>query len=223
MNSSTTFRIVLVVFALIIGSYAIASSFAALESLDRPTFPTDPARSNLPSVLPVPDWLGTASPFRSDLEGNHALIVALQALRSGSERTTAQQAAQNAEARSRLKQTLSIAPYNPELWLVLALLRAQHDRRDPSLGEALKMAYFTAPNNVELLPVRLDTVTSFDALADPDIKELARGDVRLMLTRQAELKSAVISAYQRASSRGKAFLEEAVQSVDPSFLPTLRG
>jgi hypothetical protein len=223
MNSSNTFRIVLVVFALLIGSYAIASSFAALESLDRPTFPADPTKSNLPSVLTVPNWLEAASPFRSDLETNHALIVALQAIESGRERSTAEQAARHAEARSRLKQTLSTAPYNPELWLALAVLQAQHDPRDLSLAEALKMAYFTAPNDVGIMPARLDTVTSFDALADPDIKELARGDVRLMLTRQPEMKTAVISAYRRASSRGKAFLEEAVQSIDPSFLPTLRG
>ena len=223
MNSSNTFRIVLVVLALIVGSHAIASSFATLESLDRPVFPSDPTKSYSPAVATVPNWLETASPFRSDLESNYALIVALQDIQAGRERSTADQSARNSEARRRLKQTLSISPYNPELWLALALLQAQHDPRDPSLGEALKMAYFTAPNDVELMPVRLDTVTLFDALADPDIKELARGDVRLMLTRQVELKRAVVSAYRRASSLGKAFLEEAVQSIDPSFLPKLRG
>jgi hypothetical protein len=73
------------------------------------------------------------------------------------------------------------------------------------------------------MPVRLDTATLFDALVDPDLKELVRGDVRLMLTRQGDLGKAVVAAYQRASSQGKAFLTEAVQSIDPSFLPALRG
>jgi len=58
---------------------------------------------------------------------------------------------------------------------------------------------------------------------DPDVKELVRGDVRLMVIRQPELKAAVVSAYRRASKLGKAFLEESVQSIDPSFLATLRG
>ena len=49
------------------------------------------------------------------------------------------------------------------------------------LIEALKMAYFTAPNDARLMAVRLDLATSFDALADPDVRELARGDVRLIL------------------------------------------
>ena len=73
------------------------------------------------------------------------------------------------------------------------------------------------------MPLRLDTATLFNALADPDVKELARGDVRLMVTRQPGLRNAVVAAYRRASSLGKSFLEEAVQSVDPAFLPTLRG
>jgi hypothetical protein len=109
------------------------------------------------------------------------------------------------------------------LWLALALLQARSDPRDPTLVEALKMTYFTAPNDARLMPVRLDTATSFDALADPDVKELVRGDIRLMVTRQPELRAAVVSAYRRASKLGKAFLEEAVQSIDPSFLATLRG
>jgi hypothetical protein len=44
-----------------------------------------------------------------------------------------------------------------------------------------------------------------------------------MLTRKTDLRTAVISAYQRASSLGKKFLEESIQSIDPAFVPTLRG
>ena len=48
-------------------------------------------------------------------------------------------------------------PYHAELWLALALLKAQKNPRDPMLIEALKMAYFTAPNDARLMAVRLDT------------------------------------------------------------------
>jgi hypothetical protein len=222
-NSSNGFRTSLMVLALAIGIYSIASGLAELSSLERPAFPSDPAKLNLPAAVAVPNWLATVSPFRADLESNHAWIVGMQTFQAGRVRSTAEQPARNAEARARIKQALSIAPYDAELWLVLALLRAQHDPRDPALAEALKIAYFTAPNDARLMPVRLDTATSFNALADPDIKELARGDVRLMVTRQPALRSAVVSAYRRASSLGKSFLEETVQAVDPSFLPALRG
>ena len=192
MNSSNTFRIVLVALALITGSYALASSLAQLTSLDRPAFPTDPAKIRSPVADEAPGWLQTVSPFRSDLESNHALITALQAVQSGKERPTAGTPGQNDRAQARVKDSLSIAPYDPELWLALALLQAQRDPRNPSLVEALKMAYFVAPNEQELMPVRLDTATMFDALSDPDLKELVRGDVRLMVTRQPGLRTAVV-------------------------------
>jgi hypothetical protein len=223
MNSLSTFRIILVTLALSIGSYAFASTLAQLGSMDRLPFPTDLAKITSPSAGEVPGWLQSVSPFRSDLEGNHALIAALQAIQSGRKKPAGGESAEHAGARARVKQTLSVAPYNAELWLALAMLQAQRDPHDPVLVEALKMAYFTAPNDARLMPLRLDIATLFDALADPDVKELARGDVRLMVTRQPELKAAVISAYRRASSLGKAFLEEAVQSIDPSFLTKLRG
>jgi hypothetical protein len=223
MNSLSRFRIVLMALALIIGSYAVVSAVAETTALDRPAFPSDPAKISSPWTGEVPGWLETLSPFRSDLESNHALIAALQAIQSGREKPATAKSAEHARTLARVRQTLSIAPYNPELWLALALLQAQRDPRDPALVEALKMAYFTAPNDARLMPVRLDIATLFDALTDPDVKELVRGDVRLMVTRKPELKPAVVSAYRRASSLGKTFLEEAVQSIDPSFLPTLRG
>ena len=91
------------------------------------------------------------------------------------------------------------------------------------LIEALKMSYFTAPNDARLMAVRLDLATSSNALADPDVRELARGDVRLILLRRPELRPAVASAYRHASTLGKAFLDDAIRSVDPSFLAALRG
>jgi hypothetical protein len=223
MNSLNNFRIALVTSALVIGTYASASSLAEINFPDRPGFPTDPTKIMSPSAGETSNWMEAVSPFRSDLEGSHALIVALQALQSRKEGAAATQPEENARAQATVKRALSIAPYNSGLWLALALLQAQHDPRDPALVEALKMSYFIAPNDPQLMPVRLDTATLFDALADPDLKELVRGDLRLMLTRQADLKTAVVSAYQRASSLGKAFLEEAVQSIDPGFVPTLRS
>jgi hypothetical protein len=222
MNSLNTLRIVLVSLALVTGSYALASSFAELSALERPAFPSHPAKISSIAGEP-PEWLQFASPFRSDLESNHALIDALRTVQSGYERSTAGTADRNDRARARVKSTLSVAPYSPELWLALALLQAQRDPRDPTFSEALKMSYFVAPNEMQLMPVRLDTATRFDALVDPDLQELARGDVRLMVTRQPKLRTTVIAAYRRASRVGKTFLEDAVQSIDPAFLPVLRG
>jgi len=223
MISLNNFRVVLVVFALLVGTYALASIVAETLSAGRPAFPSDPGKILSPAAEEQPGWLGAVSPFWSDLEADHALILALQALASGKQRPANEAQAENAGAQAAVKQTLSTAPYDSELWLALALLRAQRSPRDPAVTEALKMSYFVAPNDPQLMPVRLDTATLFDALSDPDLKELVRGDLRLMLTRQADLKVAVVAAYRRASNLGKTFLEEAVRSIDPAFIPLLRG
>ncbi|MCK1396173.1 hypothetical protein [Bradyrhizobium sp. 1] len=205
---------------LVLGCYDLASVASELSAIPRPAFPSDPAKITAPAGE-VPAWLEAVPLFRSDLEGNHALIAALQAIQRGNAASGA--AADSTRARLRVRQALSAAPCDADLWLALALLESQHDPSGPALLEALKMTYFTAPNDARLMPVRLDTATLFDALIDPDLAELARGDVRLMLTRQADLKAAVVQAYRRASKQGKGFLDQAIKAIDPSFVATLRG
>jgi hypothetical protein len=118
---------------------------------------------------------------------------------------------------------LKAAPHNSELWLLLALLQTQGKSEVRQIVEALKMSYLTAPSDARLMPLRIYTAALSDALADPDLKEFARGDIRLMVMRQPELRRAVVFAYRRASRLGKSFLEDSVQSIDPSFLTTLRS
>lgn len=219
MNSVTYVRICLMILGLALGCYGFASAAAELIAVPRPAFPADPTRMALSDD--APGWREAVPLFRSDLESNHALVAALQTIQRGKPGGGA--SPDNMRARSRVKQALSMAPYDAELWLALALLESQHDPSGPAMLEALKMTYFTAPNDTRLMPVRLDTATRFDALFDPDLAELARGDVRLMLTRHADLKTAVVQAYRRASKQGKGFLEQAVKAIDPSFVATLRG
>jgi hypothetical protein len=221
MSSSSNFRIALVAMSLAVGVYSLASVLAEIATPARPAFPSDSSKITLPAAGETPNWPNAISPFRSDLEGNYSLTVALHTLQSREDKPG--QSEVNARAEATVKQALSIIPYNSELWLALALLQARRDPHDPILTEALKMSYFVAPNDPQLMPVRLDTATLFDALSDPDLKELVLGDLRLMLTRKTDLKTAVVSAYRRASSLGKKFLEESVQSIDPTFVPVLRG
>ncbi|KWV58511.1 hypothetical protein AS156_33500 [Bradyrhizobium macuxiense] len=209
--------------AVTVGSYAFVSAVAGTKALERVPFPSDAAKISSPWVGDVPSFSEILLPFASELESNHALITALQVLEASRKKQMTVQSAEYADAIRRVRQTLSISPYNPELWLALALLQAQRDPHDPVVFEALKMTYFIAPNDMRLVPVRLDVAGRFDLLADPDIKDLARSDVRLIMTRRPELKPAIVSAFRRASDRGKAALQDAVQSIDPTFVPSLRG
>ncbi|WP_271621663.1 hypothetical protein [Bradyrhizobium sp. CCBAU 51745] len=220
MSSSGSFRILLMALAVTVGCYAIAS---AVTALGRTTFPADAAEIGARWTGDATSVLGTRSPFGSELESNHSLIGALQTIESGQLGPTILRSIAHTDALSRVRRTLSTSPYNPELWLALALLQVQRDPHDPVVVEALKMAYFVAPNDARLMPVRIDMVAHFDALALPDVKDLVRNDIRLILIRRSGSRSALVSAYRRASKLGKAFLEDAVESIDPSFLATLRG
>ncbi|MCK1334637.1 hypothetical protein IVB38_00870 [Bradyrhizobium sp. 38] len=222
MAFSSKFRILLTALALIIGSHAIVSAMAEVTAFERATFPADASRISSRWTGDVPSLLTTLSPFGSELQSNHALIAALQAIQSGQQEPAAVRSTGHADAVDRVTRTLSISPYNPELWLALALLQAQRDPHDPVVVEALKMAYFIAPNDARLMPVRIDIASRFDALAIPDVKDLVRNDVQLILTRRIASKWALVSAYRRASDLGKAFLKDAIESIDPSFLAALR-
>jgi hypothetical protein len=60
-------------------------------------------------------------------------------------------------------------------------------------------------------------------LNDPDMQDLARGDVRLILTRRTDLKNAITEAYRVGSPASKTFIEDSVKAVDPSFAASLTG
>jgi hypothetical protein len=87
----------------------------------------------------------------------------------------------------------------------------------------MKLSYFTGPSLENLIPARLATVVSGDELNDPDLRELARGDVRSILTRHPELKPALVAAYRNAATGGKQFIEQSVKSIDPPFVASLPG
>ena len=161
----------------------------------------------------------TIAPFRSDLRGDYAVAQAGQILRS--ERATPPEGLHAAQ--DNVRSALKIGPHDSRLWLVLALLQARTNPIDPLTSQSLKMSYLTGPNQADLIPWRLETVTSNNSLDDSDLAELAHSDVRAMLTQLPQQQPVLLDDYAHASDVGKKFLEESVGRVDPGFLVTLRG
>jgi hypothetical protein len=223
MDSASRFRVAAIVVAVLTALYSSASLFSEVFSLPAPRLPADPSKIVSRPINSTARWAATISPFRSDLDANYALTEALMTLRPENAVLSAEQVQKNGDSQESVTRVLKAAPYNSALWLVLALLRAQQrNLGGRPLVEALKMSYFTAPNDAQMMPLRLYAATHTDALADSDLQELARGDVRLMLTRQSDLKTSVLSAYRAGSSLGKKFIEDAAQSIDPEFASLLR-
>jgi hypothetical protein len=187
-----------------------------------------PAPLPLPSrtsKAPSPDQISSAgrasaiAPFRSDLMADYAVALAGQTLKS--EYTG--QAENDEPAQNAVKNALKIGPHDSRMWLVLALLQARNNLGDSLIAESLKMSYLTGPNRAELIPTRLDTVTLSHSLNDADLNELARGDVRAILTQFPDQRQALVNDYVRGSPIGRAFLEESVKMIDPKFVDTLRS
>jgi hypothetical protein len=77
---------------------------------------------------------------------------------------------------------------------------------------------------VGIVRLRLATVVSSNALDNSsDLRDLAAGDIRLILLHRADLKGALIDSYRQANSVGKAFIESRVRLFEPQFLESLKS
>jgi hypothetical protein len=106
MTSSSKFRILQTALSLIIGSHAIVSAMAEVTALERATFPADASRISSRWTGDVPSFLTTLSPFGSELQSNHALIAALQAIQSGQQEPATVRSTGHADAVDRVSRTL---------------------------------------------------------------------------------------------------------------------
>jgi hypothetical protein len=213
------FRLLAFLLVVFIGGFSISNLLAELARGAPPPLPSRSSEAPSPAMVSSTRLASAVAPFRADLRADYALALAGQTLRS---EYTGQNAADEI-AQSAVKRALEIGPHDSRMWLVLALLQVRNNSADPAIAESLKMSYLTGPNRAELISTRLDTVTLNNSLNDPDLKELARSDVRAILTRYPDQRQALIDDYVRGSSIGKTFLEESSRTFDPKFADTLRS
>jgi hypothetical protein len=225
-NVPTGFRIATSLLALALGCFAIATILA--ETLAPKAQPFSQDLSSQDPAPPDPisdgwlaDWAAAAAPLRGDLLADIATARAAPALDPDKAPASPDMAAMRGRALALARQALSLDPHLSGTWLLVAALQNRGENPEPS-AEILKMSYLTSPADVNLIPARLAIVSASAAIADVELKSLARGDLRLILTRRPDLKPAIVSAYRRGSAAGKAFIDEAVQSLDPGFAASLR-
>ena len=115
------------------------------------------------------------------------------------------------------------SPHDARAWLLLAAMNARLDWVNRRVIEWLKLSFYTGPNEAELMPLRLALITRSRAIDDPEIQELARVDLRAILTRLPDLRPAVADAYRGAFPEGRTFIAAALTDIDPAFLKTLTG
>jgi len=130
------------------------------------------------------------------------------------------------EAQDIAKRALRGSPHDARLWLLLAALDIQiaqlEHRQNKEAIDALKMAYYTAPNEVKLSPYRLMIAVRPGVLADEELQQLVLNELRTLLAHGTQLKPAIVAAYRQASPVAKKLIEDAVNGQDPELLGAAR-
>ncbi|EHR01463.1 hypothetical protein [Bradyrhizobium sp. WSM471] len=122
-----------------------------------------------------------------------------------------------------LLKALRLSPYRSDVWLTFALLADQHKWGAYDPGALLKMAYYTAPNDVELVPARIKLALRLSgAVADLELQDMIKRDVSLIVSRLPALRPTLVEAYASASVDGRRLAERQIAETDPVFLKEMR-
>ena len=113
---------------------------------------------------------------------------------------------------------LRSSPLRGDIWLLLAAT-SKHSSPQPNTAAMLRMSYYTAPNDLDLLPLRVSVALAADVMVrEPDLRELIKRDVSLVVRHRPALKPALVTAYRSASADGKIYFEGLISELDPTFL-----
>jgi hypothetical protein len=119
---------------------------------------------------------------------------------------------------------LHYSPMRGDLWLMLAAISRGQRSPEYDLMALLKLSYYTAPNDLALLPLRLTVALSTSsAPSEPELRELIKRDMKIALVSQPALRPALVAAYQSASADGKAVANNLISELDPSYLQNMHA
>ena len=120
--------------------------------------------------------------------------------------------------------TLHHSPSRGDVWLMLAAISKHYKPAGYNTAALLMMSYYTAPNDLDLVPLRLSiALGTDDVVMNPELRDIIRRDVNLVLTRRPLLRPALTAAYQAASAEGKLVAENAISKLDPNYLDGIRA
>jgi hypothetical protein len=217
----TRFKIGAMTAAAILSWFALATMLAEAVTPGPRGLSASPAQPAAHAASAGAEWLAAAAPLRGDLLADVAWARALPQLQTTAVPLSSGDLEQRERALALARESLRLAPHASGTWLLLAMLRNLQPTAG-SVAQALKMSYLTSPADIGLIPVRLSILVASEALDDSQLADLARHDVRLVLTRRPDLKDVIARAYDQGSAKGRAFLQETTQALDPGFAARLR-
>lgn len=216
------FRVTVFAFACVLGSLA---AWILLAEVLRPTLEfTIDTNSTMP-VYGTRDAAMRAARIgvvRGDLWSDAALSYSNIIWNQGDNAPNAEMAPFE-RTRALMERAIAYAPHDSGLWLLLAANYFRFDWVNERAAASIRMSYYTGPNAVAVVPRRLFLAVQCRALLDNDFQELVRYDIRIAVTRKAELMPALLAAYTNAPLFGRQFMENALAALDPSMLESIRS
>jgi hypothetical protein len=209
----TTFRSAAVLLAVVVGVYSI---WLLLAELARPalSLPTDSQSAALAAKQRrEAHWAAAEGGVRGDLWAVSAFTFADLLWSNTNDNSQLEQ------ARGSLARAVRYAPSDASVWLLLGGLALRYHWSKPDPAEALRMSYYTGPNESSLMALRSLVAAQLPTL-DADLQRLAQHDVRVLFKDQQQ--SALIQAYHSATPAGKRVIEQELSASDPRFIEALR-
>lgn len=213
----------LLAFAVLLAAQAVWIIPAEYYRPRRIPFPVDPQASRVVShEREHARRAASLAIVRGDLWADSALTHADLLWK---EPATGPDASRNAgqESRADIEHALRYSPHRGDVWLMLAIMADRYNWSEYQPGALLKMSYFTAPSELALFPLRIKASLRPDVLKDPEIRDMAKHDLRVIITRAPALKPALAATYRTSSAEAKAFLDRAIMEIDPLYLAVMRA
>jgi hypothetical protein len=213
-------RALLLAFAVLLASQSI---WIILPELLRPSsiaFPRD-ARSPPTSFSPRnrAGWAAKLALMRGDLWAEAAIEQSPELICDVAFRKAVQSIEKAQLALATAEKAAALSPHDSRVWLILASLDLQLHRE---VSSALTMSYYTGPNEIVLMPLRLLVATCSDVINDAELKALVARDIQLIITHEQNLKPVILTAYRNASPSGERLIETVVSDLDPGLMATIR-
>jgi hypothetical protein len=222
-RGATYVRTIVGVLAPLLGIFALWILVGELTSPRVSYFPSSPDEANAMNAVRGPAL--RAAEFgmvRGDLWTVAAITAAsptlFAATGSSPERASL---AEVENMRAIADRAAKLSPHDSRIWLVLAGLDFRIDGKNPRGTETLKLSYYTGPNEISLMPLRLLLAVGSNAIFDEEVQSLVPLDMQRIMTQRPDLKPAIALAYNHALPKGREIIEAALKVADPSFLATI--
>jgi tetratricopeptide (TPR) repeat protein len=158
--------------------------------------------------------------MRGDLWASAAVSAAARAMFSGPQLGGASNASY-AGALELAQRAAQLSPHDSRLWLVLADLRSLARPLSPDTSEALKLSYYTNPNDYDLAPRRLSVAARLSP--DQELQDAMQAEIQAIILKRPDLRDAIAAAYKDANGLSRQVFEATLEDVDPAFLAVIRA